>query len=74
MSINVQLIDDIEEKMLSFYFAGNPEIQLLPKELMKYLYAIDIKKITSKTLEEVYELMKKSKWDIKKVIEKLKSG
>lgn len=74
MSINVQVIDDKEEKMFSFYFAGDPEIQLLPKELMKYLYAIDNKKITTKTPKEVYELMKKSKWNIKKVIEKLKAG
>lgn len=74
MSINVQVIDDKEEEMFSFYFAENPEIQLLPKELMKYLYAIDIKKITSKTPKEVYELMKKSKWNIKQVIEKLKAG
>ena len=74
MTINVKVIDDEEEKMLSCYFAENPEIQLLPKELMQQLYQIDNKKITHKTPTQVYELLKKSKWNIKKVIEKLKAG
>ena len=71
LKIKVNVINDEEEISLSGFFTDYPEIQKLPKDLLTIIYSVVNEKLSTKPPDEVYDILKKHKWNIQQAIEDL---